>query len=144
MILVIHKCFQNEIQCSTNFSHELECVQNSKNAVWYCYLYYGAVECLNLIGWRTFWGVQLFSGKRMADIAPGSFLDRITVPYYNRKIIKTHNDTGQTNKYSKQKYKIDSSCLCFATKLHFIMYGKHIAYSLSLPLSVSPSQTHIV
>ncbi len=42
-------------------------------------------------------------------------LDRITVSYhfakwfllfqrsYNRKIIKTHNDTGQTNKYSKQK-----------------------------------------
>ncbi len=31
----------------------------------------------------------------------------------------------------------------FATKLRFIMYGKHIAYSLSIPLLVSPSQTHI-
>ncbi len=44
-----------------------------------------------------------------------------------KKINKTHNDTGQTNKYSKQKDKINSSCSCFATKLHFIMYVKHIA-----------------
>ncbi len=84
-------------------------------------LYYGAVECLNLIGWRTFWCVQLFSGKRRANVIPGSSLDRITVPYhfaklfllfqrsYNRKITKTHNDTGQTNKYSKQKDNIDRS-----------------------------------
>ncbi len=66
----------------------------------YIYLYYGAVKCLNLIGWRTFGGVQLFSGKRMANVVPGSSLDRITVPYhfaklfllfqrsYNRKITK--------------------------------------------------------
>ncbi len=33
-------------------------------------LYY--VECLNLIGWRTFWGVLLFSGKRAANVVPGS------------------------------------------------------------------------
>ncbi len=29
----------------------------------YFKLYFGAVECLNLIGWRMFWGVQLFSGS---------------------------------------------------------------------------------
>ncbi len=91
-------------------------------------LYYGAVECLNLISWRTFWGLQLFSGKHTANIVPGSFLDRITVPYhfaklyllfqrsYNRKITKTHNNTGQTNKYSKQKDKIDRSWQRLATK----------------------------
>ncbi len=82
-------------------------------------VYYGAVECLNLIGWRTFWGVQFFSGKRTtANVVPGSSLDRITVPYhfakwfllfqrsYNRKITKTHNDIGQTNKY---KYNTSNS-----------------------------------
>ncbi len=37
-------------------------------------LYYRAVECLNLIGWRTFWGVQLFSGKRTVNVAPGTAL----------------------------------------------------------------------
>ncbi len=55
----------------------------------------------------------------MANVVPGSSLDHITVPYhfakliqlfqrsYNRKITKTHNNTGQTNKYSEQKDKID-------------------------------------
>ncbi len=120
------------------------------------FLYYGAIECLNLIGWRTFWVVQLFSGKRTANIVPGSSLDRIRVPYhaklfllfqksYNRQIIKTHNDTGQTNKYSKQKYKIDRSCPWFCHKIIcFIMYGKHIAYSLSPALGLSLTDTHIV
>ncbi len=50
---------------------------------------------------------------------------------------KKHNDTGQTNKHSKQKDKSTDLVHVFATKLRFIMYGKHIAYSLS------PSQTHI-
>ncbi len=93
---------------------------------------------------------------RVTHVVPGSFLDRITDPFqfakwflifqrsYNRKIIKTHNDIGQTNKYSKQKYKIDSSCPCLATKLRFIMYGKHIAYSLSPALCLSLTDTHIV
>ncbi len=40
---------------------------------------------------------------------------------YNRKITKTHNDTGQTNKYSKQKEKKTDLVHVFATKLHFIM-----------------------
>ncbi len=82
-------------------------------------LYYGAVECLNLIGWRTFWGVQLFSGKCTANVVPDGSLDHITVPYhfakwfilfqrsYNRKITKTNNNTGQTNKCIKQKDTID-------------------------------------
>ncbi len=117
----------------------------------YKYLYYGTVECLNLIGWRTFWGVQLFSGKRTANVVPGSSLDRITVPYhfakwfllfqrsYNRKIIKTHNDTGQTNKYSKQKDTIDRSCPCFCDKITFYYVRK--AHSL-LSLSRSRSLPH--
>ncbi len=44
-----------------------------------------AVECLNLIGWRTFWSVQLFSGKRTANVVPGSSLDCITWPYLFEK-----------------------------------------------------------
>ncbi len=110
----------------------------------YKYLYYGAVECLNLIGWWTFWGVQLFWEKRTANVVPGSSLDRITVTYhfakwfpfqrsYNRKITKTHNDTGQTNTVNKR---ITSTDLVhdFATKLHFIMYGQHSLISLSRSL----------
>ncbi len=101
---------------------------------------------LNLIGWRTFWGVQLFSGKRMATVVPGSSLDRITWLYhftkwfllfqmsYSRKITKTHNNTGQTNKYSKQKNKIDRSCPCFCHKIAFYYVWKaHSLLSLSLP-----------
>ncbi len=108
-------------------------------------LYYGAVECLNLIGWRTFWGAQLFSGKRTTNVVPGCFLDRITWPYhfakwfllfqksYNRKIIKTHNET-LAKKINTVNKRIKSTDLVhvFATKLRFIMYGKHMAYSLSL------------
>ncbi len=103
-------------------------------------------------------GVQFFSGKRAtANVVPGSTLDRITVPYhfakwfllfqrshYNRKITKTHNDTGQTNKYSKQKDKIDRSCPCFCHKLTVYYVRKGFkAHTLSFPLSVSPSQTHV-
>ncbi len=114
----------------------------------YCIYIYttGPVECLNLIGWRTFWGVQLFSGKRMAKVVPGSSLDRITWLYhftkwfllfqrsYNRKITKTYNNTGQTNKYSKQKNKIDRSCPCICHKIAFYYVWKaHSLLSLSLP-----------
>ncbi len=56
---------------------------------------------------------------------------------FQQKKNKTLNDTGQTNKHSKQKDKSTDLVHVFATKLRFIMYGKHIAYSLS------PSQTHI-
>ncbi len=108
----------------------------------YIYLYYGTIECLNLIGWRKFSGVQLFSGKRTANVVPGSFLDRITVPYHFAKwfviskVLKQKNyqnpDTGQTNKYSKQKDKIDSSCPYFCHKMKFYCVWK--AHSLlSLP-----------
>ncbi len=91
-----------------------------KTIPFYIHLYQGAVKCLNLIGWRTFWGVQLFSGKRMANVVPGSSLDSFHFAKwfllfqrsYNRKITKTHNDTGQTNEYSNQTDKIDSSCFC--------------------------------
>jgi len=112
----------------------------------YMLLYYGAVECLNLIGWQTFWGVQLFSGKRTANVVPGRSLDRIKWPYlfakwfllfkrsYNRKITKTHNDTDQTNKYSKQKDKIDRSSPCFCHKITFYYVQKaHSHVSRSRP-----------
>jgi hypothetical protein len=59
---------------------------------------------------------------------------------YNNKTTKTHNDTGQTHKYSKQWDKNDRSVPCFATKLHFIMYVKHILY-FSRSLSLTPLQT---
>ncbi len=51
---------------------------------------------------------------------------------YSLKQQKNQNphDTGQTNKYSKQKDTNDRLYSCFVTKLRFIMYGKHI---LSLP-----------
>ncbi len=49
---------------------------------------------------------------------------------------QTHNDTGQTNKYSKQKDKNDRSYPCFCHKLRFIMYGMH-TLSLSLTDSLS-------
>ncbi len=122
------------------------------------FLYYGAIEWgLNLIGWRTFWGVQLFSGKRTANVVPGSSLDRITVPYhfakwfllfqrsYNRKITKTHNDTGQTNKYIKQKYKIDRSCPWFCHKIMcYYVCKAHSLLSLSRSRSLLHRHTHIV
>ncbi len=61
-------------------------------------------------------------------------------PYsQNSKRIKTHNDTGQTNKYSRQKYKNDRSYPYFATKLGFIMYGMQIL-SLSRSLSLTDAQ----
>ncbi len=94
---------------------------------------------------------ELFSGKRTANVVPGSSLDCITVPYhfaksfllfqrsYNRKITKTHNDTGQTNKYSKKMYKIDRSCPCFCNKIMFYYVRK--AHSL-LSLSRSRSLPH--
>ncbi len=81
----------------------------------------------------------------------GSFLDRITWPYHfakwfllfqrsnNRKITKTHNDTGQTNKYSKQKDKIDRSCPCVCHEITFYYVWK--AHSL-LSLSRSRSLPH--
>ncbi len=59
-----------------------------------------------------------------------------------KKNNKTDNDTGQTNKYSKQKDKIDRSCPCFCHKITFYLYGKNKP-TLSLPLSVSPSQKRI-
>ncbi len=119
-------------------------------------LYYSIqVECLNLIGWRTFWGVQLFSGKRTANVVPGSALDRSTWPYqfakwfmlfqrsYNRKITKTHNDTGQTNKYSKQKDKIDRSFPCFCHKSTFYYVRKaHNLLSLSRSRSLPHRHTY--
>ncbi len=110
---------------------------------------------LNLIGWRTFWGVQLFSGKRTVNVVPGSSLDRVTVPYhfakwfllfqrsYNIKITKTHNDTGQTNKYSKQKDKIDKSCPCFCHKIKFYYVRKaHTLLSLSRSRSLPQRHTY--
>ncbi len=52
---------------------------------------------------------------------------------YNRKITKTHNDTGQTNKYSKQKDKINRSSPCFCHKMTFYYEWKaHSLLSLSL------------
>ncbi len=122
----------------SSFPFSLEC---------YKLLYYRAVECLNLIGWWTFWGVQLFSGKCKANVVPGSSLDCITWPYHfakwfllfqwscNRKITKTHNDTGQTNKYRKQKDKIDRSCPYFCHKIQFYYVRKmHRLLSLSRSL----------
>ncbi len=64
---------------------------------------------------------------------------------HNRKITKTHNDTGQTNKYSKQKDKIDRSCPCFCHKITFYYVRKaHSLLSLSPTLGLSLTDTHIV
>ncbi len=46
---------------------------------------------------------------------------------YNRKITKTHNDTDQTNIYSKQKDTIDRSCPCFCHTITFYYVRKNIA-----------------
>ncbi len=59
---------------------------------------------------------------------------------YNSKITKTHNETGQTNKYSKQKDKNDRSCPCFCHKITLYYIWK--AHTLSLPLSL-PHRPHI-
>ncbi len=66
---------------------------------------------------------------------------------YNRKITKTHNDTGQTNKYSKQKHKIHRSCPCFCHKIMFYYVRKAhslLSLSLSLSLGLSLTDAHIV
>ncbi len=76
---------------------------------------------------------------------------RITWPYhfsrwflllqrsYNRKITKLHYDTGQTNKYSKLKDKIDRSSPCFCPKM--MLYSVRKALTL-LSLSRSRSLSH--
>ncbi len=76
---------------------------------------------------------------------PGTVLhDHVTLPNYlsyfkdpYSKRTKTHNDTGQTNKYSKQRDN-NNHIHVFATKF-FIMYGKHILY-LSHSLSLTDSR----
>ncbi len=118
-------------------------------------LHYGAVECLNLIGWRTFWGMQLFSGKRTVNVVPGSSLVRIIVPYhfgklfmlfqrsYNRKITKPTITLAQTNHTVNKRIKSTDLVHVFATKLSFVMYGKHIAL-VSLSHSRSLPHRHIL
>ncbi len=78
---------------------------------------------------------------------------RITCPYHfakwfalfqrslqpkNSKRTKTHNDTGQTNKYSKQKDKNDRSYPCFCHKITFYYVRK--AHTLSPTLSLPHRQ----
>ncbi len=52
---------------------------------------------------------------------------QIILNWIELKITKTHNDIGQTNKYSKKMIKSTDLVYVFATKVCFIMYGKHIA-----------------
>ncbi len=81
----------------------------------------------------------------MANVVPGTALHvHITSPnnlsYFKgpyRKRTKIHNDTGQTNKYSKQKDKNDRSCTCFCHKITFYVRKAH---TLSLPLSLPHRQ----
>ncbi len=77
----------------------------------------------------------------------------ITLPNYfcyfkgliTEKLCKTHNDTGQTNKYSKQKDKIDRYCPCFCHKITFYYVRKaHSLLSLYPALGLSLTDTHIV
>ncbi len=86
--------------------------------------------------------VQSFLGKRTDNVVPGrSWPHYMTISLrqmillfqrsYNRKITKTHNDTGQKNKYSKQKDKIDRSCPCFCHKITFYVRRAH-TFSVSL------------
>ncbi len=71
---------------------------------------------LHIIGWQTFQGVQLISGRHMDKVVPGrswphcsyiSIRQMISViskvlTAYNNTITISHNDTEQTNKYNKQ------------------------------------------
>ncbi len=103
------------------------------------FLYYGVIECLNLIGWRTFWGVRLFSGKRTVNVVPGS-----SRPHYMtislRQIISVISKGLTTEQYPKptmalakqintvnKRIKSIDLVHVFTTKLCFIMYGKRIA-----------------
>ncbi len=58
---------------------------------------------------------------------------------YNSKRTKTHNDTGQTNKYSTQKDTNDRSYPCFCHKI--TLYYVRKAHTLSLPLSLTHRRT---
>ncbi len=116
--------------------------------------YYGP---LNAWIWLADERSEVFSGKRKENVVPGSSLDHIAWPYhfakwcllfqrsYNRKITKTHNDTGQTNKYSKQKDKIDRSfpCVCHKIKFYYVRKA-HSILSLSPALGLSLTDTHII
>ncbi len=115
------------------------------------YIHYGAVECLNLIGWRVFWGVQLST----ANVVPGRSLDRIASPYQFAKLISVlskvlHQQKNQNpqrhwpNKYSKVYIdKINRSCPCFSHKITF--FYVRIAHSLLSPaLGLTLTETHIV
>ncbi len=85
----------------------------------------------------------LFSGKRTANVVPGS-----SRPHYNsvslRQMISVishkvlqqqynQSQQDQTHKYSKQWDKNDISLPRFSTKLCFIMYVKGKVLPLSLP-----------
>jgi len=106
-----------------------------------------AVECLNLIGWRAFWDVWLFSGKCTASVVLSTALhDRITPPnyfcYFKDLTTKTHNDTGQRNKDSKQKDKIDRSSPCFCHKIMLYVRKAHGLMFLSLSRSLPHRHTY--
>ncbi len=90
--------------------------------------------------------MQLFSGKRTANVVPGTPLHvNITSPNdlryfkgpYSLKLQKNQKPTMTLNKYSKQKDTIDRLDPCFCHKISFIMYGSTYAISPAL----SPSQT---
>ncbi len=76
---------------------------------------------------------------RLAERISGSALPSLQDIYF-----KCCNDTGQTNKYSKQKDKIDRTCPCFCHKITFYYVWKGQAYSLSPTLGLSLTDTHIV
>ncbi len=74
-------------------------------------LYYRAVECLNLVGWRMFLGVQLFSGKRMVNVVPGTSLHvHITSPNYLH-YFKGPYSLKQQNKQNPQRHWPNKSIL---------------------------------
>ncbi len=108
--------------------------------------YYGAVVCLIWLADERSEVCNYFlretHGERSSRQLSIALQFRITNDLFQRshirKMIKTHNDTGQTNKYSEQKYKNRQILSMFSHKITF-----YYVSTLSLPLSVSPSQTHI-
>ncbi len=75
MLVVVSRLLTLPTKCSTAGWGEALCMHAVlQDQYLISSLYYGAVKCLNLIGWRTIWGVQLFSGKRTANVVPGTAL----------------------------------------------------------------------
>ncbi len=115
-----------------------------------------AVECLNLIGWRMFWGVQLFSGTRMANVDSR----QLSWPHYSSvslhqiisvisKVLQQKNNQNPQRHWPNKKNTVNkmikSTDLVHVLPQNYVLLcTESTAYYLSPALGLSLKDTHIV